>query len=349
MSTFTSIFENLWCEIMRAIHWLLDLLLPIPRGTWRPDRRPVRVIQMYNGSEEHPWGLNRLWVGRGVPWLLETMQAAYDENGFRRFMWSLPAGRLNETCVPWPSAQWQVLDDCSIYTVSDSVRQDLADIISPWLAKNPDVQVIIYLGGVIKSAYDRDTHGAWVPDPWCPRDRRIMYLNFDGFAALAPRRKQSQIGFWFDNASIPEKRRKEYRVVEWLRAQSLWGGMEPVAHDNRIRSDPHTNEPNASYVGKVAMFGLRQFFDPTVDEEPVRNASIIRDVRATWRFDPTTSEIGFFLHQYPIDTLRPENTPHGLTQEQGEAMLRNYHERGFILGSYGERWEDAIKRIISGG
>jgi hypothetical protein len=309
-------------------------------GTWTPDRRPVRAIALYNGSNLL-WGLNQQWVEGGVPWLFATMQAAHNK-GFRRFMLTLPAGRLNQPNVPWPSAQWQVLDSSGITgTPSGSVRQDLADFITPWLASNPDVQVIVYLGGVIKSAYDRDVQGAWVPDPRCPSDLRIMHLNFDGFAALSPR-KPSQIGFWFDNSSPEEKRRMEYRVVEWLRAQTIWGGMEAVANDNRISGDFSTNEPNEEYVKRVPMFGVRHFFDPTVFHTPAPNAEIVRDARATWRFDPLRSEIGFFLHAYP------QQGAHGLSPEEGEDLLRQYHRRGFILGTYVERWEDAIQRVASG-
>jgi len=297
---------------------------------------------MYNGSDL-AWGLNPQWVEGGVPWLLTTMQAAH-QKGFRRFMWTLPAGRLNEPNVPWPSAQWQLLDSSGITeTISGSVRQDLADIIKPWLASNPDVQVIVYLGGVIKSAYDRDTHGGWVPDPNCLRDLRMMHLNFDGFVALSPHRLQNQFGFWFDNSSPPEKRRKEIRVIQWLRAQSLWGGMEAVANDNRISGDFSTNQPNADYVRSVAMFGVRHFFDPTVFHTPADNAAIVRDARATWRFDPQKTEVGFFLHGYP------EGKPHGLTLDEGEAMLSQYHRRGFILGTYAARWEDAILRLTGDG
>jgi len=335
-----SFFENVWCQISRRLLWIRDPLLTQSRRARTPDSRPVRVIALYNGSCLD-WGLNKDWVEYGVPWLLDTMQTAYDEKGFRRFMWSLPAGRL-ETHVPWPSAQWQLLDSSGITgTISGSVRQDLANLITPWLASHPEVHVIIYLGGVIKSAYDRETQGAWVPDPWCPRDRRIMHLNFDGFAALSPPGR-NQIGFWFDNSSPTEKRRGEYRVVKWLRAQSLWGGMEAVANDN-VNGDFSTNKPNADYVRRVAMFGVRHFFDPTVFDPPAQNAAIIRDARAQWRFDPRTSEVGFFLWGYP------EQGPHGLTLAEGEAMLQNYHKRGFILGTYVKRWEDAIMRITSGG
>ena len=80
----------------------MDIVLLRPRETWKPDRRPVRAIPMYNGSDLD-WGLNENWVEGGVPWLLKMIQAAY-EKGFRRFMWTLPAGRLNEPNVPWPSA-----------------------------------------------------------------------------------------------------------------------------------------------------------------------------------------------------------------------------------------------------
>ena len=52
---------------------------------------------------------------------------------------------------------------------------------------------------------------------------------------------------------------------------------------------------------------------------------------------------GFFLWGYP------EQLPHGLSLSEGEAMLRNYHARGFILGTYVERWEEVIMNIVTGG
>lgn len=340
-----SLLENWWCRILAGLDRVTDPLLPLPTGAWTPDRRPVRAIALYNGSDLS-WGLNPLWKDGGVPWLLATMQAAHD-NGFRRFMCSLPAGRVNEPNVPWPAAQWQLLDESGIATTTpaSTVRQDLVNLISPWLRDRPDAQLIIYLGGVIKSAYDRDTHGGWVPDPRCPRDLRIMHLNFDGFTKLSPGRVPNQIGFWFDNSSPSEKRRREFRVVEWLRAQSLWGGMEAVANDNRIDGDDSTNRPDAAYVERVPMFGLRHFFDPTVFHDPAPNAAIVRDARKTWKFHSDASEIGFFLHAYHDSN---PHVPHGLSLAEGEAMLRDYHNRGFTLGTYVERWENAIMSVVAG-
>jgi hypothetical protein len=338
-----SLFENWWCWILAGLSRVTDPLPSLPPGAWTPDRRPVRAIPLYNGSD-FPWGLNQLWKEGGVPWLLATMQAAHDK-GFRRFMWTLPAGRTNEPNVPWPAAQWQLLDDSGITpsTPTSTVRRDLVNLISPWLRHRRDVQLIVYLGGIIKSAYNRDTHGAWVPDPRCPRDLRIMHLNFDGFTKLSPDHLPNQIGFWFDNSSPEEKRRKEYRVVEWLRARSLWGGMEAVANDNLLDGDNSTNRPVAAYVGRVPMFGVRHFFDPTVFDPPAPNSAVIRDARKTWKFRSDASEIGFFLHAYH------DSDPHGLSLAEGEAMLREYHNRGFILGTYVERWEDAIMSIVTGG
>ena len=71
------------------------------------------------------------------------------------------------------------------------MQQDLAQCITPLLSSDPDIQLIIYLGGVIKSATDRDAAGAWIPDPANVRDRRIMHANFDGFVALSPDRARA--------------------------------------------------------------------------------------------------------------------------------------------------------------
>ena len=75
------------------------------------------------------------------------------------------------------------------------------------------------------------------------------------------------------------------------------------------------------------MFGVRKFFDSTEGDASTPNR--LRDQRAAWHFDPDTSEIGFFLHGYPAS----------LTESAGRALLKQYHERGFVLGTYAERWE----------
>lgn len=306
--------------------------MPMKPHPWKPDRRPVRAIALYNGSEDHEWGLHPNWWQYGVPWLYQTMKDSYAK-GFRRFMWSLPAGRENAPNVPWPSAQWQLLNTCGIATMSpaSTVQQDLAQCITPFLKSDPDIQLVIYFGGVIKSAADRDVVGAWVPDPTSARDRRIMHANFDGFVALTPNRARPQIGFWFDNSSPSDKRDQEYTVVEWLRAQSLWAGMEAVANDGGSRR----NMPNMSFVNKVAMFGVRQFFSPTLVADTLANRTL-ETQRATWCFDPDTSEIGFFLAGYPAS----------LTASAGRTLLTKYHKRGFILGTYAERWEKTIMDIV---
>jgi hypothetical protein len=287
---------------------------------WRPDRRPVRAIDLYNGaySASNPWGLKSVWLKQGVPWLCQEMDTAY-QTGFRRFMWSLPAGRAKGRRVDWPSAQWQVLNDCGIHTTSPSstVHADLASLITPWLSDRPDVQIIIYLGGVIKSPTDRDVTCAWIPDPANARDRRIMHANFDGFVALSPNRARPQIGFWFDNSSPADKRDRELAVVEWLRGLSIWAGMEAVTND----TIDGKNLPKMQFVRQVPMFGLRQFFD-------VAN-------RAAWRFDPDKSQIGFFLAGYS----------HSLSDLEGRALLKHYHEHGFILGTYSKRWESTTMSI----
>src|SRR5206468_2960576 len=198
-----SVLEDVWCGIARRLVSIRDPLLTLPRETRTPDRRPVRAIALYDGSADFAWGLNEHWVEQGVPWLLDTMDTAC-KRGFRRFMWSLPAGRL-ETDVPWPSAHWQLLDSSGITaTISGSVRQDVPELLTPWLVNHPEVQVITYVGGVLKSAYDRADDEAWVPYPWYRPDRRDKRHSYYGFVTLSPAGGH-QIDFWFDNFSPADK------------------------------------------------------------------------------------------------------------------------------------------------
>ena len=306
-----------------------------------PDRRPVRAIPMYNGDPAHPWGLSAAWTNGGVPWLIETMEHAYGK-GFRRFMWTLPAGRFLEPHTPFPSAQWHVLDESGIHSVSQSVRDDLHTLVGAWLKERRDARIIVYLGGVIKSAYDRDVTGAHVPNPASVADVKLMNLNFNGFLAIRPdtTTKSTWVGFWLDNSSPPEKRDGEYRVVEWLRSRGIWGGMEAVANDG-IGIE---NNPNPGFAEKVPMFGIRSFWEPVVQyPDPNTLPPVVialTKARAGWTFDRQKTEVGFFLHGFP-------DGPFSLSEGEGHDKLQHYHDRGCILGTYVERWEDHILSIVA--
>ncbi len=257
----------------------IDLCRYAAAKIWTPDRRPVAVIRCYNGNKDNTYGLLPHWLDRGVPWLLEALETLWSR-GFRRFMITLPAGRENLRNIPWPSAQWEVLEDAGIHTVSGSVRQDFTDHLPGLLADKPEAQVLFYLGFRIKSAYNRDMNEAEVPDLRRADHRRVVHANMDGFIYLTPDDARPQIGFRLDNSSIPDNRDGLVALSHWFRAQDVSIGGEAIP------TEAGSNAP--VLVERCPWFGLYRYhrrLDPEGD----------------WTFDRASTEVGVGLH--PLDSI----------------------------------------------
>lgn len=298
--------------------------------SWIPDRRPIAVIRcfagIFEGRNGNKYGLTPFWLKGGVSWLEEELERLY-KVGYRRFMINLPAGREKPPAgvkVPWASAQWQVLDDANIHTTTTgSVKQDFENLITPWLATHPDVQLLFYIGFLVKSAYDRDMDGAFIPDPNNPTHLEIVKANTDGFINLSSNKKNSQVGFRLDHSATPENRSGLVALSEWFASNKLVSvGGEAIP----------TEADKSGYLMPMPAF---------INKCPWLALHIVhrqRDPRRLWQFDPATTEVGVGLRK---DTFE------GLSLAQSTEILEDYHRRGCVFYVYGRAenpfdWEPLV-------
>ena len=259
----------------------VDLRSYAAATTWTPDRRPVAVIPCFNGNPNNIYGLSQHWLTQGVPWLRDTLTELWNR-GFRRFMINLPAGRekpLEGTAPGFPSAQWQVLDTAGIHTIpgSVSVRQNLADLLTPWLADRPEAQVLFYFGFRIKRPDDRNMEDAVVPNMNRADHRMIVQANMDGFINLTPNACMPQIGFRLESASTPDELRNGLVAFsDWFRAESISIGGEAIPVHRNGGFTP-------VLVDRCPWVALYRFHRQ-------------RDPDRRWEFDPVDTEVGVWLH-----------------------------------------------------
>jgi hypothetical protein len=295
------------------------------RMRWKPDRRPIAVVRGYNGDHKnHTWGLAKPWREGGVPWLVEELERLFVK-GYRRFMISLPAGREKPPegeKIPWPSAQWHVLDNAGIHAPSCSVRQDFAELLTPWLKERPDAHALLYQGFQVASPYCRDMSLRRVPGLHSEKDTGVIYQNTAGWLNLSPCNRAPQIGFAFDNSSIPEN---QHVLVELAKTFRVWG-IRVVGE--AIPLTPDNRKPKWDLIKAAPWFGLLQFYR-RFDKEKGRLIGV--DVDGTWRFDPTRTEIGVGIH---------EKLP--FSDKTAEEVIRDFHARGFVFYVYGRGHDDMV-------
>ncbi|UCC74199.1 MAG: hypothetical protein JSV86_06475, partial [Gemmatimonadota bacterium] len=162
-----------------------------------PDRRPIRILRLFNGQfpgvTNNDRGLRSdWWTDAGA--YLEPALDGFASQGYRRILLYAPAGRLYR---PGPmnfdvysSAQWE--------TLPQQHQSDLAALIRPW-TRRWSAELYVYLGHRIADpaslAMDDAVPPAHVPDPSDPQDLAVLQRNFDGYLAAGLH------GFFFDNIS----------------------------------------------------------------------------------------------------------------------------------------------------
>ena len=321
---------------------------------WAQDRRPVAAFSLFNGTWEQPdpsrgnpgdrYGLYECWQRggaqkppaqcrgkRGVPWLMDEIGRRH-QLGYRRFMLHLPAGReMSQQGVPLPSAQWHVLDTAGIDTPSGSVRMDFQDLLTPWLAGHPDVQVLIYQG----LRFDASRKAPWlergdmtnakVPDLTNPQHRQIIRENTIGWLSLSPaggsKVAERQIGFAFDNTGVASTRDALIAVLE---DPDLFGPGDRVFVSGEAIPHPLPAPPCQpstmlpAYAGAAPWFGLFEFHRE-------------HDPKKTWKA-PAGSHLGFAVRNDEVD---PCNSGVKLTDSQIRQDISSAYRRGFVIIHYG--------------
>ena len=343
-----------------------------PWPDWAADRRPIAAIQLFNGTwgtDEHDvYGLLECWrVGSslpedqcggkgGVPWLMDEMRRRY-KYGYRRFMLHLPAGReIHQRGKPLPSAQWHVLDDAYIDTVSGSVRQDFQDLLTPWLAAHGDVQVLIYQGLRFDDDFaypwlergDMDEEHATVPDLTIQRHLEVVRQNTGGWLSLTPRSlfgrlpARPQIGFAFDNTGTESTRDVLVGLVEtevvFGRGVRVFVSGEAIPHESLPAPACQPARLLPEYLDRAPWLGLMAFhvrLDPQ------------RIMLPPWTA-PQGSHLGFAVHnrEHPLVIESDGSCHEDLDTDVSDDIIReaicSAYKRNFIIIHYGGRHDRFI-------
>jgi hypothetical protein len=330
---------------------------------WAQDRRPIAAFSLFNGTWERPdpvtsdpgdpYGLYECWRrgsqqpltecgGKGgVRWLMNEIVHRH-KLGYRRFMLHLPAGReMSQKGLPLPSAQWHVLDSAGIESQSGHVTTDFQKLLTPWLAQNPGVQVIIYQGLRFDASFkepwlergNMDIDHATVPDLTNSTHRHIVRENTLGWLNLAPHKgptltSRPQIGFAFDNTGLANTRDA---LVTVLNDPDLFGaGVRVFVSGEAI---PHSlpappceySTMLSTYEGVAPWFGLFVFHRE-------------HDPKKVWKA-PARSHLGFAVRNDEVD---PCNMDVKLTDSQIRQDISSAYRRGFVIIHYGGRHDRFI-------
>lgn len=136
------------------------------------DFRPIKFYDMFDGSysESNKLGISSWWNSLdSVNVLLSKMKNDYSE-GFRRFCFYLPAGTINGGLIN-PN-HW--------HSLSEEKKQNLKDILSPWIKSKDDIEVILYSGICIDDySYDFINYyvGENVRIPNIKSNKDLSYLS----------------------------------------------------------------------------------------------------------------------------------------------------------------------------
>lgn len=282
--------------------------------TWTPDRRPIRAIRCWAGNycandlNLHlytDFGLTPFWRNGGVPWILQELECMR-RAGYERFLIFLPAGMKRRRRIPgqpnlrFPSAQYQVLDRDSrgqktgIYSKSGSVAYDFADLITPWLEANPEIEICFYTGFRIKSAFDREipydetTEGEnAIPNLSLSEHREIIHANTQGFLDLTPDSSSPQVHLGFDKSATSQDRDCFIELMKDFRSRSI------KVIGEAIPTDSESGLPLECYYTQCPWLVLSKAHFQ-------RDTGNLPNYKATWNFDPKTSEVGIGLNKDSI-------------------------------------------------
>ena len=275
--------------------------LPLPI-----DRRPVRMVNCFNGDLNDPLRRAPWWAGdewrAGFASRLET---AYNQ-GYRRFMLILPAGHPQGQHL-MPSSQW--------LTLPDERREWLLDWLPAWIAAHRGATVYVYMGFALAeptSLVMPSQAGAQTPSildnwPW-------FQANLRGLIDCGV------TGFGFDNASNPKH---VASFVETARVLSI-AGIKCIGEaipTQELGADRLVQPSNERF--QAPFFALDQFIEQ-------------RDPERRWRFNPRTTECGVGLRASMKIAGQDARVP--VTEE----LIRNFVQRGLIPYVYASKWDEVV-------
>ena len=274
------------------------------------DRRPVRMINCFNGDLNDPLMRAAWWADDETAVTdLETRLSGGYLVGYRRFMLILPAGYPHNQHL-MPSSQW--------LTMPRERRHRLMALLPRWKerTRDPSVKIYVYAGFALadpRKLEMPEQRDAETPD--ITRDWAWFQANWRGWI------EDCRIdGIGFDNSSNPKHVAAFVRVARVLSIAGIKciGEAIPfVSKDGELAL--------AEEVKQAPWFALDQF---------IAN----RDKRRRWRFDPTTTECGVGFRE----SMRVPGRERRATTERD---VREFVSRGLIPYVYTSKWDEVVMEL----
>lgn len=309
--------------------------------TWAfiPDRRPVGVITLSNGSYElNSEGMTTWWHAGGTPKdngiqggianngvpdafdeLLRRMNDLYNL-GFRRIQLRLPAGNVSEasgfadSSQYWPMAAWR----------RDGFRDYVATWIKAKAAIGDPVSLSIYAGYKVTDPCSLGMKDSYLPDFSRSGDVCVFYQNIKPWMDLGITE------YWFDNSSpywpmyITLQQSPDYLTREGTPRIILGGEAVPATTGNCATGPDKLKVPHPTALAAGPWVAAYRF---------ARSRYTYDDAFVS--FDPLTTEVGLMLNNLRTPAgcgPAPQNSPQGKLWDFADA--RRFHESGWVLWGF---------------
>lgn len=273
------------------------------------DRRPVRMINTFNGNPDDPHGRHRLWAQsdtKAIQWLERELNRAW-RNGYTRIVLNLPAGRDRSfdpktgKVVYMSASHW--------LPMSETRRNKLAAFCRSWLAEHPGATLGLYSGfDLDPDPTDINYLGHTIPDFSDEADREAMYgliqpwIEECGFSEV-----------WWDVSSKPDRRDEAVRFSQWLSQMGIKAGGEAMP---RVLPS-YNGKLDQSYLKAMPWMALVPYFR-------------LHDGNQQWEVDPNTTEAFY--------AIRPGD-------DATDLEILSAFQRGFIPWVYSASLDDRVLKL----
>lgn len=322
-----------------------------PPMNWEfvPDRRPVAIIPLSNGSRSlNEYGLNAWWYTEGInqddgsPYgigfngvpdafdeLLERFEDLYSI-GFRRIHLRMPAGNIVEESGLLDSSQWWSMPEWKRIGFQTHVRN--------WLdakrSQGDAVSLSIYAGYQLSDPCTPGMDDAHIPNFSDSNDACVMFQNVRPWMDVGVKE------YWFDNGAIDWRNMmslqhsKNYsaRGLDWRARLKFGGEAVPTVTGNCATGPDKLRVPHPDALAGGAWLATYRFARTRFSY----NA-------AFQTFDPETSEVGLMLSEHRTTHQcgpAPHNSPADKLWDFADAL--EFYNHGWVLWSYLGNPESAL-------
>ncbi len=273
------------------------------------DRRPVRMINTFNGNPADPHGRHPGWAEedtKAIKWLERELDRAW-ARGYTRIILNLPAGR--DRSIDPKTGKGVYMSASHWLPMSEARRDRLSAFCRKWLDAHPGATLGLYTGfDLDPDPSDMNYIGHTIPDFSVEADREAM---FDLIQPWIEECRFTEV--WWDVASKADRRDEAVRFSQWLGARGIKAGGEAMP-----RVWPGYNgKLDDRYLNSMPWMALATYFR-------------LHDSKQKWTVDPNTTEAFF--------AVRAGDKPTDLE-------LLSAFQRGFIPWVYSGTLDDRVWKL----